>query len=181
MRRLRLRRVAVWTGIVVLLLVGVFGVATARYLVWPQLRPVPTQADAIIELGGPGDRDSAALALAREGRAKFLIQSTVPVEAGTDKCLPPVPGVTVMCFSPDPGTTRGEAEYIGRVGRQFNWRSVIVVTSPDQAKRAELRVTRCFPGDVYLATTPLPTRDWVLQVPYQWAAFAKALFVETDC
>jgi uncharacterized SAM-binding protein YcdF (DUF218 family) len=158
-----------------------FAVGTARYLVWPDLRPLPPRADAIIELGGLGDRDTAALSLAREGRAKYLVQSTVPVEAGTDKCLPPVPGVTIMCFSPDPGTTRGEAEYIGRVGRQLNWQSVIVVTSPDQAKRAELRVTRCFPGQVYLTTTPLPAHDWWRQVPYQWGAFAKALFVETNC
>jgi uncharacterized SAM-binding protein YcdF (DUF218 family) len=169
------------TGIAGLVALIAFGGVTARYIVWPQLRSLPAKADAIIELGGLGDRDVAALALAREGRAKYLVQSTVPADAKTDKCLPPVTGVTIMCFAPDPGTTRGEAEYIGRVGRQLNWQSVIVVTTPDQAKRAELRVTRCFPGEVYLATTPLPTRDWWTQVPYQWAAFAKALFVETDC
>jgi uncharacterized SAM-binding protein YcdF (DUF218 family) len=159
----------------------VIGAMTARYLVWPDLRPLPAKVDAIVELGGLGDRDGAALALARQGRAKYLVQSTVPAEAGTDKCLPPVPDVTILCFHPDPATTRGEAEYIGLVGRQLNWTSVIVVSSPDQAKRAELRVTRCFPGEVYLATTPLPPLDWLTQVPYQWAAFGKALFVETDC
>ncbi|OJY39707.1 MAG: hypothetical protein BGP03_03425 [Pseudonocardia sp. 73-21] len=110
-----------------------------------------------------------------------MVQSTVPVEAGTNRCLPATPGVTVMCFHPDPGTTRGEAEYIGRTAEQLHWRSVVLITTPDQALRARLRTTRCFPGPVYVATTPLPLAEWPVAVVYQWSAFVKAIFFETDC
>jgi hypothetical protein len=58
---------------------------------------------------------------------------------------------------------------------------VILVTTPDQAWRARLRTTRCFPGDVYVATAPLPPLSWIWLIPYQWAASVKALTVERSC
>ena len=155
--------------------------ATARYLIWPDLDRPPPRVDAIIELGGPGDRDSAAISLAREGRAAFLVQSTVVKEAGTDKCLPVVRGVSVVCFHADPLTTRGEAQSIARLAQQYRWTSVILVTTPDQAFRAQLRVSRCFPGSIYVVTTPLPPLHWPYWIPYQWGAFAKALLFEREC
>ena len=110
---------------------------TARVFVWPALQPLPERADAIIELAGPRDldRDRVALELAREHRAPVLIQSTLP---GDTACLPPVAGVRIECFHPDPNTTRGEARYIGAIAAQRHWHSVILVTTPDQAWRADL-------------------------------------------
>jgi uncharacterized SAM-binding protein YcdF (DUF218 family) len=158
-----------------------FGGVTLRLFVWPELPKLPARADAIIELGGPGNRDEAALGLARKHEAPVLVQSTVASEAGTDKCLPPVPDVTIMCFHADPGTTRGEAQYIGTLAAQRGWRSVILVTSRDHAWRARLRVMRCFHGDVYVSTTPLPAWAWPRQIAYQWAASAKAMLLEREC
>jgi len=158
-----------------------FGAVTARYLVWPDLEPPPPRVDAIIELGGPGDRDSVALSLAAARKAPFLVQSTVAVEAGTDTCLPSAPDVTVVCFHADPLTTRGEAQSIARLAQQYGWRSIILVTTPDQALRARLRVSRCFDGAVFVSTTPLPPLEWLYWIPYQWAAFIKAAIFETDC
>lgn len=174
-----LRRLLVAAAIVFV----VFACATARLFVWPDLPALPDHADAIIELAGPNNagRDSEAVSLAQRGLAPVLIQSTVPEEAGTDRCLPPVAGVTIMCFHPDPGTTRGEAEYIGTLAAEHHWTSVILVTTPDQAWRGQLRVSRCFPGKVYVATTSLPLSEWPGQIMYQWGASFKALFVERDC
>jgi hypothetical protein len=175
--RHRLRRT-----LVVLLAVGVpFVLLTMRFFVWPELPELPARADAIIELAGPGNRDGDAIALAQAHRATLVIQSTVLAEAGTNKCLPPIPDVTIMCFHPDPGTTRGEARYIGALAAQRHWRSVILVTTPDHAWRARLRVMRCFPGEVYVSVSPLPAWEWPLQIPYQWAATTKALIFQTDC
>jgi uncharacterized SAM-binding protein YcdF (DUF218 family) len=89
--------------------------------------------------------------------------------------------VTIMCFHPDPSTTRGEARYIGALAEQRHWKSVTLVTSPDHAWRARLRVMRCFPGDVYVSTTPLPAWAWAWEIPYQWGATAKALLFQRDC
>ena len=157
-----------------------FGV-NARLFVWPPLPPLPARADAIIELGGPTNRDGAALALARAGRAPVLVQSTTIDEAGTERCLPPVPGVTIMCFHADPLTTQGEARSIGAMAARFHWNSVILVTTPDHAWRARLWVSRCFAGQVYVSTTPLPFLYWFEELPHQWAASAKALTFERDC
>jgi uncharacterized SAM-binding protein YcdF (DUF218 family) len=168
-------------AVVVVLALVVFGVATVRLFVSPDLTPLPAHADAIIELAGPGNRDATTMELVRAGRAPVVAQSTVPAEAGTHKCLPPVDGVEVLCFTPDPGTTRGEARYIGEIAAQRHWQSVIIVTTPDHALRAQLRVSRCFPGTVSVATSPLPWWDWFRQIPYQWAASAKALVFQTGC
>lgn len=167
------------TSLVVLVLL--FTAATMYFFVWPDLPPLPARADAIIELGGPGDRDEPSLALARAGRAPVLVQSTVPAEAGTNRCLPPVPDVTIMCFHADPNTTRGEARAIGELAKKHGWRSIILVTSPDHALRARWRVSRCFAGEIHVSTSPLPGWYWFRQVPYQWGASVKGLLFERAC
>jgi hypothetical protein len=175
----RLRRWrAAWIGVAAVALA--LTTITARVFVWPDLPPLPDRADAIVELGGPNSdgRDAVALELARRNRAPLLIQST---ELNDTKCLPAPPGVTVECFHPDPDTTRGEAHYIGRVAAERHWTSVILVTTPDQAWRAHLRVSRCFSGAIYVATAPLPRLMWFVQIPYQWSASIKALTVERAC
>jgi hypothetical protein len=182
-RRSRKRRRRRRWGVIALLAFLVWAAATARLFVWPDLAPLPQRADAIIELAGPGidGRDQLAVKLAREHKAAYLVQSTVAAEAGTDRCLPAVPGVTVLCFHPVPETTRGEAEWIGREAELRRWRSVVLVTTPDQAWRARMRVSRCFTGETYSATSPLPFSSWFVQIPYQWFASAKALTVERAC
>lgn len=175
--RRKRHRLRIALGIIILL----FAAVTARMFIWPDLAPLPERADAIIELGGPTIRDDAALELARDHRAPVLVQSTVQEEAGTDSCLPPVPGVTIMCFHADPNTTRGEARAIGAMAAQYDWDSIILVTTPDHAWRASWRVSRCFPGQIYVSTTHLPFFEWFRQIPYQWVASTKALTVERGC
>lgn len=159
---------------------ALFAAVTARVFVWPDLQPLPARADAIVELAGAGDddRDRVALDLARDRRAPVLVQSTV---VGDTACLPPIAGVRLLCFHPDPVTTRGEARYIGTMAARLDWHSVILVTTPDQAWRARLRVSRCFPGKVFVATAHLPSWDWFRQVPYQWLASGKALTIDRSC
>ena len=171
------RRVA----LVALVLVVAFVGTTARIFVWPSLPPLPAHADAIIELAGPGDRDAVTIALAKEHLAPLVIQSTLPGDATSDTCLDPIPDTTIECFTPVPATTRGESRYIGERGAAEHWSSVIIVTTPDHAWRARLRVQRCFPGRVYVATSPLPKWDWFRQIPYQWASTVKAELFQRDC
>ena len=72
--RLRRRRRVALAALVLLV---VFTATTARLFVWPSLPPLPAHADAIIELGGPGDRDAVTTELARQHRAPLVIQSTL--------------------------------------------------------------------------------------------------------
>src|SRR4051812_12338522 len=106
-----------WRGkVMIVVVVGViaFSGLTARYFVFPRLPALPSRVDAIVELGGPGDedRDRLALELARRQVAGYLVQSTTQEDADGGRCLPASPGVIVVCFHPDPLTTRGEARAI---------------------------------------------------------------------
>jgi hypothetical protein len=158
-----------------------FGTVTAHFFVWPTLPATPDRADAIVLLGGPGDREHAAIGLAENHRAPVLVKSWWKPGAVSNRCVDPIPDVTIVCFHAEPNTTQGEAEFVGRLAQQRHWRSVILVVTPDQAWRARLWFARCFPGDIYVSTTPLPPLLWLKQIPYQWAASGKALVVERHC
>ena len=153
--------------------------ATARVLVWP-VQGTPASASAIVMLAGPGERLQVALELAREHRAPVLVVSRGWLGYG-GPCPAPTPGIRTMCFDPDPGNTRGEAEYIGRIAKRDGWRSVIVVATRPQAARAELLIARCFGGQVYLATAPIPTGSWPYEIAYGWGALFKATFLTRSC
>ena len=98
---------------------------------------MPARVSAIVMLAGPGDRLPVALQLAREHRAPVLVVSRGSQGYG-GPCPPPVPGVKLICFDPDPGTTRGEAEALGRLAKQFHWSSVVLVTTSFQDTRARI-------------------------------------------
>jgi uncharacterized SAM-binding protein YcdF (DUF218 family) len=92
-----------------------------------------------------------------------------------------VGSAAVLCFQPDPATTQGEAEATARLARQYDWHSIVLLTTPDQTWRAELRFRRCYSGSIYGVTTRLPLHLWPFQIAYQWAATAKAELVSRSC
>lgn len=161
------------------LLVVAFGAATARLFVWPA-RGMPSRASAIIMLAGPGNRLPVALHLVRERQAPVLVVSRGWHGYG-GPCAPAVTGVKVVCFQPDPGDTRGEAEFAGRLAKRYHWRSLVLVTTRQQDTRARIRLERCFGGPVYVMTASLPWYDWPYQIAYEWGALFKALALQRDC
>jgi hypothetical protein len=164
---------------VVIVPVVVFAAATARVLIWP-VEWTPPAADAIVMLAGPGDRLPVALQLAREHRAPVLVVSQGWMGYG-GPCPEPTPGVRTICFDPNPGDTRGEAEYVGGLARRYGWHSLIVVATRPQAVRAQLLFSRCYPGQVYVATAPVVWDNWPYQIAYGWGALIKAAFFVRGC
>jgi hypothetical protein len=160
-------------------LVAAFGLVTARLFVWPA-EGMPAHVSAIVMLAGPGNRTPVALRLAREHRAPVLVVSRGWQGYG-GPCPPATPGVKLICFNPDPGNTRGEAEFIGRLARQYHWSSLALVTTPSQDTRARITVGRCFGGPIYVMTAPLPLASWPYEIAYGWAALVKALVVYRAC
>ena len=156
-----------------------FAAVTARLFVWPA-QGMPATVDAIVMLAGPGDRLPVALQLAREHRAPVLVVSR-GWEGYGGPCPQPIPGVRLICFDPDPGTTRGEAEAVSRLAKRFRWRSLVLVTTKTQDTRARIIVERCFSGSTYVITAPLPLSSWPYEIAYQWAALGKALVVDRAC
>ena len=133
-------------------------------------------------LNGPGDRLDTALDLAWQHRAPFVVISRGSQYWGHGSiCAPAIPHVKVICFDPSPATTRGEAEFVGRLARKYRWTSVVLVTTVPQDTRARLRVERCFTGRVYVVTTSLPLSTWPYEIAYEWGATVKALVFQRSC
>lgn len=164
---------------VVAVLIVAFAAATVRLLVWP-VQAAPSSVSAIVMLAGPGNRLPVALRLAREDRAPVLVVSQGWMGYG-GPCPPTIPGVRVMCFDPSPGNTRGEAEYVGQLAKRYGWHSILVVATQPQAVRAQLLVRRCFNGQAYVVTAPIPAGTWPYQLPYGWGALFKAIFLVRTC
>ena len=100
----------------------------------------------------------------------------------SEETTPPVTNTNwVICWTPDPGDTRGEAEFVGRMARQYHWTTVALVTTPDQAWRAARYVRRCFTGKIYSVTTPLSWTQWPRMIAYQWGATIKAETLQRGC
>jgi uncharacterized SAM-binding protein YcdF (DUF218 family) len=167
-------------AIALIIVVIAFSGATARLFIWPRTG-MPTHVDAIVVLGGQGRRLDLSLDLANEYRTSYLVLSEGLPWIPPGECGRRFPTLMVICFRPVPETTQGEAEAVGRLARQYRWRSIALVSTPDQTWRAELRFGRCFPGRIYGVTTPLPSGQWPYAIAYQWAATVKAELINRGC
>lgn len=156
-----------------------FIAATARLFVWPA-QGMPARVSAIVMFAGPGERLTVALQLARDHRAPVLVVSQGQHGYG-GPCPPVVRDIRLICFDPNPGNTRGEAEFAGRLAKQYHWSSVVLVTGTEQDTRARMLMERCFGGSVYVVTGSLSLGSWPYQIAYEWGALAKALVVERGC
>jgi hypothetical protein len=163
----------------VMALIAAFLLVTARLFVWPA-EGMPPRVSAIVMLAGPGDRLPVALRLAREHRAPMLVVSQGWQGYG-GPCPPEVPAVKLICFDPNPGNTRGEAEFAGQLAQRYHWRSVVLVTTRAQDTRARIIAGRCFGGSIYAVTASLPGSSWPYQIAYEWGALLKALVVQRNC
>lgn len=159
--------------------IAVFCLITARLFVWPATG-MPARVSAIVMLAGPGDRMPVALQLSRAHQAPMLVISQGQHGYG-GPCPPATPGVKLICFDPDPGNTRGEAEFAGKLAKKYHWSSVVLVTTRAQDTRARILVGRCFSGPVYVVTGSLPLGSWPYQITYEWGALFKALILYSNC
>lgn len=156
-----------------------FVLVTVRLFVFPA-RGAPAHVGAIVLLAGDGNTYGTALGLAREGRASALVVSTGRLGFG-GPCPSRTSAPMVICFQPNPGNTRGEAQYIGKLAARYHWNSVVLVTPPTQDTRARLLVKRCFSGSVYVIPGSLAWWVYPYQVAYEWAATVKALALYRSC
>jgi hypothetical protein len=165
--------------IAVIVLLLLFALVTARLFVWPA-QGMPAHVSAIVMLDGPGNRLAVARQLAREHRAPVLVVSQ-GWEGYGGPCPPTTPGVKTICFDPNPGDTRGEAEFVGRLANRYGWHSIVLVTTRAQDTRARVRVGRCFHGPIYVMTASVPWYDWPYQIAYEWGALLKAVVFQRTC
>lgn len=167
--------VAVLTVVVFLALVGL------PLFVFPVVADDPKRVDVIMVLGGRQDgREEYAISLAEQGFAKTVLVSdpyTRPDTYMEAVCDTPH-SVRVICFDPQPRTTRGEARFLRDEARRNDWRSAMVVTFSPHVTRSDFIVSRCFTGDLVMVDyrERLPLSYWAWMYAYQTAGFVRAAF-----
>lgn len=186
--RRRHRRIA--CGLLVLLIAGWAG-ATFVLFVKPDKTDDPHRADAIVMLGGNGPRMGRVYQLAQTNVAPTVVLSDPdknlePCKTGTSGGFTPTDpfnrfaGKKVICFNPEPKTTRGEARSIGKLAAQYGWKSLVVVVSTDQVTRSKLLIGRCWAGNLQMVSVhpsePIPWR-----AIYEWSALTRAVLLRRSC
>jgi uncharacterized SAM-binding protein YcdF (DUF218 family) len=170
-----LRRKRIWVP--VLVAGTLFLAATARFFVWPSTSDVD-RADAVVVLdGGAGERLDKARALMARGVAPTLALSTgreMDADEAGDLCTKRQQ-FEVVCFTPRPDSTRGEARAVARLARDKGWNEVVLVTSTYHVTRARMLLERCFDGrvDAVAASPPRRPLHWAAAVVREWAAMVE--------
>ena len=169
------RRVAAGAAV----LLAALAVFTARWILWPATDE-PGRADAVVVLaGGLGERLPAGRALVERGVAPVLV-----VSHGSRGCGTRRDGYEIVCFTPDPDRTQGEARAAARLARERGWETLVVVTSTYHAARAKKLFERCVDGDVRGVGVDPPTTGGVptpSNVLREWVAWGHALVAERGC
>lgn len=113
-------------------------------------------ADAVFVIAGSSDgRHELGAALVRAGVAKNFVVSNPRGPAdhtGWEYCHREnkhTPGADkIICLTPDPVTTRGEARTINDLAESYGWQRIIVVTNRPHTHRVRLIYQACTPLDV---------------------------------
>ncbi|GAA4471115.1 YdcF family protein [Rhodococcus olei] len=175
-RRIRARR---WAAAICLLIAATTAGGVPAY-VRPQVDPL-RPADVVVVLGGADwSRYPYGIELAQNGWAPQVVFSN---PAGTrddwmtQVCAAPHPDFELHCFVPDPPTTRGEAQELSRLAKQFHWHHLIVVTFTPHISRARYILERCFDGELTMVASSgeVSAPRWVYEYAYQTVGFVKAV------
>jgi len=164
--------------VLVVVLFFAFVAATLYLFVFPHMVHV-THADAVVVLsGGRTDRLPKGLGLVQRGVSPTLVISdghAADYPQARKLCRGGQP-FKVICFRPDPYSTRGEAEAVARLARKHHWRSLVVVTSRYHVFRARILFKRCFKGPLaVVGSWPSPT-NYVVGAFQEWP---KLIYEET--
>lgn len=159
-------------------------VGGALLFVFPD-RDDPASADAVVVLaGGRKPRLSKGLTLMRRGVAPVLVISDAPAPGWPQAnrlCRRGGSGFRVVCFKPDPYSTRGEAENVSELAARRNWRSIVVVTSTFHVTRSRMLFERCFDGDLAVVGADYELAQLPRYVASEWVKTIYALTLARGC
>ncbi|WP_343317651.1 YdcF family protein [Arthrobacter sp. TMP15] len=125
------------------------------------------KADAVVMLGGASkERLLDAMLLRSELGAKYLVisQTDTPGNASADEYCDTHSNEAiysdVVCFTPSPMDTRGEATALGKLATQHHWKTMTVVTSRYHIERAGVLMSQCINAEVTMASTTPQFSTW---------------------
>ena len=129
-----------------------------------------------VSLGEPGQ-----VSLVRQHASDVFREGLTAVDGGHCPARALVAAVALICFDPNPGDTRGEAELVGRHAKNYRWESVVLLTTRAHGTRARIVVGQCFSGWIYVGTGSLPLGNWPYQIACERGALFKALVLYRSC
>jgi uncharacterized SAM-binding protein YcdF (DUF218 family) len=159
--------------------------ATAYLFVWPR-QDTPRNPDAVVVLSGScTDRLPKGLRVRAATHAPVLV-----ISGGWDRKWRQARALCdrrvrvayrVVCFTPSPNSTRGEAEEVARLARKHRWSNVAVVTSTYHVFRARLLFRRCYSGR--LAVVGVRPGLWrsIQGTAGEWAKLVYQVTAERSC
>lgn len=168
------RRTAVIVGA---LLLAALVAVNLRLFVWPRTDPVHPADAVVVFAGGDGERLDRGLELVRDG-----VASTLALSFGPDRLCGTEQPFAVVCFTPEPENTRGEAETIARLAAERGWTNLVLVTSTSHVTRARLLLERCYEGTLQV-TDATPRQDvtgWMRAIVHEWGGLVTAM-AQRDC
>ncbi len=141
-----------------------------------------TTADAVMVLAGQKSRLPVAVELVSRGVAPVLVISDGlnPNWPEANRLCRDRDPERVVCIRPDPYSTQGEARLAGRLARERDWDSLVVVSSRFHLLRARQILERCFRGELDLVGAPNPRLLLPFWITLEWAKLAYAN-VQRDC
>jgi uncharacterized SAM-binding protein YcdF (DUF218 family) len=147
----------------------------------------PGRADAVVVFAGAdGERQAAGVRLVREGVAPVLVISDggLPGSRNARVCRERPAGLRLVCLTPSPATTRGEARAFADLAEREGWSSLAMVTSTYHVRRASLLLDRCYQGRLRRVAVPLENAasyQTGLQVATEWMAVGAAVSLYRSC
>ena len=168
--------------VLVVLLVAAWAAVVARFVLWPA-QDEPRPADAVVVLAGDHLRLGKALELMTRRVAATLVISDglAPGWRQANRLCRGGARFRVVCFRPEPYSTRGEARTVARMAAARGWRSVVVVTSTYHVTRARLLFDRCVDARVSVTGSTYQRSLIPLEVFLEPAKLAHALMVARRC
>src|SRR4051794_3429424 len=159
-------------------------VLCAFLFVWPR-QDEAKPADAVVVLSGDRKhRLAKGLELMRQNVADTLVISDGRAPgwvAANRLCDRGGDGFRVVCFTPDPYSTRGEAEGVARMARRRGWSRVAVVTSTFHVFRARMLFERCLSADVEAIGAPYKLRYLPSALLWETGKLGYALTLGRSC
>jgi uncharacterized SAM-binding protein YcdF (DUF218 family) len=133
---------------------------TAFQLFYNVPEKAPKRTDAIIMLGGISrERLPKTLELQKELNIPVLVISNTNTKGNVEAdyyCHNHITEPTdpqLICFTPSPSDTRGEADAIGLLATEHGWKSITVVTSRYHVTRVGRLLSQCTPSTVQMVAT----------------------------
>jgi uncharacterized SAM-binding protein YcdF (DUF218 family) len=157
-------------------------VATAVLFAFPP-QDHPRHADVVVVLSGSKDRLPKGLELMRRGVAPVLAISdgAVPGWPVANRLCRGGQKFRVVCFHPNPYSTRGEARFVAALMKRRGWKRVVVVTSRYHVIRARMDFRRCVDGDVKAVGASASLSGWITGAVQEWPKLGYALTLGRSC